>query len=82
MILVRSNLWNITTKNYTGNVRVVVGCSLLENPNWLGTNECEYADDSITEIKRILGIQEKFICSRANKSSKCSKRCIERTKTI
>lgn len=30
----------------------------LESPTFKGTNECEYADEPINEIKKILGIQE------------------------
>lgn len=33
----------------------------LEDINFRGTNECEYADNPIKEIKKILGIQEKII---------------------
>lgn len=32
----------------------------LENPNFNGTNECEYADESIQQIKQILGIQQRI----------------------
>jgi hypothetical protein len=32
----------------------------LEAPNFKGTNECDYAEDRIKEIKKILGIQEKI----------------------
>lgn len=32
----------------------------LENPNFKGVNDCEYADTPIEEIKRILGIQERI----------------------
>lgn len=38
-----------------------VGCMLLEDPNFRGTNECEYADEPIQKIKQILGIQERII---------------------
>lgn len=32
----------------------------LENPNFRGTDECEYADEPINEIKKILGIGEQI----------------------
>ena len=32
----------------------------LEDPNFRGTNNCDYAEDHIKEIKKILGIQEKI----------------------
>lgn len=47
-------------KPLIGKCKSCGGCSLLENPNWLGTNECEYADGSIQQIKRMLGIQERI----------------------
>lgn len=40
--------------------KMSVGCMRLENPNFRGTDECEYADEPIKEIKNILGIQEKI----------------------
>lgn len=36
--------------------KMSVGCMRLENPNFRGTDECEYADEPIKEIKNILGI--------------------------
>ena len=47
-------------KELTGKCKNCSGCILLENPNWLGTNECEYADEPIQPIKQILGIQERM----------------------
>ena len=32
----------------------------LENAYFNGTNECEYADEPIVEIKQFLGIQEEI----------------------
>ena len=32
----------------------------LEKLYFSGTNECEYADEPIKEIKKILGIQERI----------------------
>jgi hypothetical protein len=43
------------------NVETVVGCIRLEDKNFKGTDKCEYTDEPIKEIKRILGIQEKII---------------------
>ncbi|MGN1298126.1 MAG: hypothetical protein ACI4VH_06930 [Clostridia bacterium] len=40
------------------NVQNVGGCMRLESPTFKGTNECEYADEPINEIKKISGIQE------------------------
>ena len=37
-----------------------VGCMRLENPNFKGTDECEYADEPTKEIKNILGIGEQM----------------------
>lgn len=44
----------------TGKCKNCGGCILLENLNWLGTNKCEYADEPIQQIKRMLGIQERI----------------------
>lgn len=46
-------------KELTGKCKDCSGCILLENPNWLGTNECEYADKPV-QIKQILGIQQRI----------------------
>lgn len=32
----------------------------LEEPNFRGTNKCEYVDEPIKEIKKILGIGEQM----------------------
>lgn len=32
----------------------------LEDVNFNGTNECEYADNPIQQIHRILGVQERI----------------------
>lgn len=40
--------------------KMSVGCIRLENPNFKGTDECEYADEPINEIKKILGIGEQI----------------------
>ena len=45
----------------------------LEEPNFKGTNACNYAEDHIKEIKNILGIQEKIEYKRKPK--------VQRTKT-
>lgn len=37
-------------------------CFRVEAPNFTGTNDCEYADEPIEQIKQILGIQEKIKC--------------------
>jgi len=33
----------------------------LEDKNFIGTNDCKYADETIKKTKQILGIQEKII---------------------
>lgn len=43
-----------------GKCKTCGGCMLLENPNFTGTNKCEYADEPIKQIKQILGIQERI----------------------
>ena len=47
-------------KELTGKCKNCLGCMRLEDPNFLGTNECEYVKDPIQQIKEILGIQEKI----------------------
>lgn len=32
----------------------------LEDSNFSGTNECEYSEEPLKEIKQILGIQERI----------------------
>ena len=44
----------------TGKCKRCGGCILLKNPKFTGINECEYADDPINTIKRILGIGEQL----------------------
>jgi len=44
----------------TENVKTVGGCIRLENSYFNGTNECEYADEPIKEIKRILRIGDQI----------------------
>ncbi len=44
----------------TGKCKNCGGCIRLEDKNFIGTNECEYADDPIKVINEILGIQEKL----------------------
>lgn len=39
--------------------KMSVGCIRLEKPNFRGTDECDYADEPISEIKKILNIKEK-----------------------
>ena len=40
--------------------KMSVGCMRLENPNFRGTDECEYAEEPIQKIKNILGIGEQM----------------------
>ena len=47
-------------KELTGKCKNCLGCMRLEDPSFTGTNECEYAKDTIQQIKVILGIQEKI----------------------
>ena len=47
-------------KELTGKCKNCGGCILLESPNCLGTDKCEYADEPIQQIKQILGIQEEI----------------------
>ena len=47
-------------KELTGKCKNCLGCMRLEDPNFVGTNECEYADNPIQPIKEILGIQQKI----------------------
>ena len=47
-------------KELTGKCKICLGCMRLEDPNFLGTNECEYVKDPIQQIKEILGKQEKI----------------------
>ena len=35
----------------------MVGCIRLENPEFKGTNDYEYAEEPIKQIKQILGIE-------------------------
>lgn len=36
------------------------GCSKLENPNFVGEEQCNLVQEPIQKIKQILGIQEKI----------------------
>lgn len=36
------------------------GCSELENPNFVGEEQCNLVQEPIQKIKQILGIQEKI----------------------
>lgn len=40
--------------------KMPVGCMQLEEMNFIGTNECKYADEPIQQIKQILGIGEQI----------------------
>lgn len=41
----------------TGKCKTCLGCSLLENPLFTGTENCKYGRQPIQEIKQILGIK-------------------------
>lgn len=38
----------------------MVGCIRLEDPNFKGTNDCDYAEEHIKEINKILRIGEQI----------------------
>jgi len=48
-------------KELTGKCKSCGGCMRLESLNFRGTNECEYAEEPIQQIKQMLGIQEKIM---------------------
>lgn len=43
-----------------GKCKNCLGCNRLVDQNFIGVDECEYADDPIKVIKEILGTQEKI----------------------
>lgn len=47
-------------KELKGKCKNCLGCMRLEDPNFTGTNNCEYAKENIKQIQEIQGIQERI----------------------
>lgn len=43
-----------------GKCPTCLGCNRLEDKSFTGTNDCEYADEPIKQIKQILGTGEQM----------------------